>query len=303
MSTLLQLGVPQRGRLAELEAIVERGQKTFLEVGRALREIRDGRLYKKNYSTFEEYCQRRWGMGRSAAYAYMEAEEYVASLPEFVHDRGQNFTKNQALTAARGGMDVHYSSETPEWYTPPEIITRTQKTLGKIDLDPCSGPENTVPATRSFSKADDGLSFDWCGRVYMNPPYGREIGAWVEKLVAEHKAGRTKEAIALVPARVDTDWFRTFRDFVVCFVDGRLKFSGHENSAPFPSAAVYLGPNVARFAKSFGDMGDVWVRWPAEGRLVMTLRTDRDSLRDWLLVVGVVVIVIVAALYWPKRGP
>ena len=79
-------GVPQRGRLAELEAIVERGQKTFLEVGRALREIRDGRLYKKNYSTFEEYCQRRWGMGRSAAYAYMEAEEYVASCLLYTSD-------------------------------------------------------------------------------------------------------------------------------------------------------------------------------------------------------------------------
>ena len=57
-------------------------------------------------------------------------------------------------------MGVHYSSETPEWYTPPEIIERTQKTLGKIDLDPCAGPEETVPATRSFSKQDDGLRFE-----------------------------------------------------------------------------------------------------------------------------------------------
>jgi site-specific DNA-methyltransferase (adenine-specific) len=95
----------------------------------------------------------------------------------------------------------------------------------------------------------------------MNPPYGREISAWVEKLVSEYESGRTKEAIALVPARVDTDWFRLFRNCAICFIDGRLKFSGAENSAPFPSAAAYLGKNIARFAKSFGDMGDVWVRW------------------------------------------
>ena len=254
-----QLEVRQIRGLQELEAIIEKGQRTFLEVGKALREIRDGRLYKKSYSSFEEYCQMRWGMARRTAYNYIEAVDYVESVP----DQAQNFTKNQALTAARGNgnMDVHYSSETPEWYTPPEIIERTQKAIGNIDLDPCSPEEQSIPATHVFTKEQDGLRFDWYGKVYMNPPYGREISAWVEKLVSEYESGRTKEAIALVPARVDTDWFRLFRNCAICFIDGRLKFSGAENSAPFPSAAAYLGKNIARFAKSFGDMGDVWVRW------------------------------------------
>lgn len=153
------------------------------------------------------------------------------------------------------------SSETPEWYTPSEIIKRTELVLGKIDLDPCSAADSTVPAGHKFTREDNGLKFDWCGRVYMNPPYGREISVWVEKLISEYTAGRTKQAIALVPARVDTDWFRLFRDHPVCFVDGRLKFSGSTNSAPFPSAVVYLGHGLAAFGAAFKDLGDVWVRW------------------------------------------
>jgi hypothetical protein len=246
--------------LRELESIIERGQQTFLEVGNALREIRDGRLYKKNYSSFEEYCQTRWGWTRRNANYYIEATEYVES--QSGKNPSQISSVNQALTAARG-MDVHYSSETPEWYTPPEIIKRTELVLGRIDLDPCAPPkaEQTIRASHAFTAEDDGLKFDWCGRVYMNPPYGREIVNWVEKLVAEYKAGRTKSAIALVPARVDTDWFRLFRDFAICFVDGRLKFSGSANSAPFPSATVYLGTNISQFYSAFSDLGDIWVRW------------------------------------------
>ena len=46
-------------RLAELEKVIAKGRKTFLEVGRALMEIRDTRLYRREYSGFEEYCQTR----------------------------------------------------------------------------------------------------------------------------------------------------------------------------------------------------------------------------------------------------
>jgi hypothetical protein len=93
----------------------------------------------------------------------------------------------------------------------------------------------------------------------MNPPYGTTIGAWVEKLCKEYACGNVTEAIALVPARTDTEWFQLFDDFPVCFVHGRLKFSGSKNSAPFPSAVVYLGHDVARFNAAFRDLGKVRV--------------------------------------------
>jgi hypothetical protein len=95
----------------------------------------------------------------------------------------------------------------------------------------------------------------------LNPPYGRTIATWVEKLVREYVCKSVTEAIALVPARLDTRWFNKFRDYPVCFIAGRLRFSGHENSAPFPSAAIYLGEHIDRFDAAFSDVGDVWVRW------------------------------------------
>lgn len=151
------------------------------------------------------------------------------------------------------------SSESYEWYTPQVIIERVIKVLEKIDLDPCSNEgEPNIPATRHFTIKDDGLSKEWYGRVYMNPPYGNKIKAWIEKLYNEFRSGRTTEAIALVPARTDTKWWRILRNFPVCFIEGRLKFSGQENSAPFPSAVFYLGDNIDNFITAFEDIGDIY---------------------------------------------
>jgi len=158
-------------------------------------------------------------------------------------------------------LDVHHSSESVEHYTPPEILEAVIACLGAIDLDPCSndGPPN-VPAAKHYARTDDGLTQPWCGRVYMNPPYGREIDAWVAKLCEEHAHGGVEEAIALVPARTDTQWFARLRDFKCCFVSGRLTFIGNDDPAPFPSAIVYLGNDEGKFYRCFAAFGDIWER-------------------------------------------
>lgn len=159
-------------------------------------------------------------------------------------------------------LAVHFSSATPEWYTPPIIVARVLDFFDEIDLDPCSNSRETpnVPATRHFTKADDGLSRRWSGRVYMNPPYGREIGQWVSKLCDEYERRNIEAGIALLPARTDTDWFRRLRDYALCFIDGRLTFIGAANAAPFPSLLAYVGDEVARYAEVMADLGDVWRR-------------------------------------------
>ena len=58
---------PLPSRLAELETVIESGIRTFVDVGRALLEIRDSRLYRESYPTFDEYCRERWGFGRIRA--------------------------------------------------------------------------------------------------------------------------------------------------------------------------------------------------------------------------------------------
>jgi hypothetical protein len=155
-------------------------------------------------------------------------------------------------------LRVMGSSESPEWYTPPHIFELAVATLGEVDLDPCWHARSPVAAQVTFTARQDGLNQPWAGRVFLNPPYGREIEAWLSKLVLEYNSGAVSEAIALVPARVDTDWFRLLDPFVRCFVDGRLTFVNAEHPAPFPSAVVYLGRNVRYFARVFGEIGGIW---------------------------------------------
>src|SRR4030095_4997656 len=101
----------------------------------------------------------------------------------------------------------------------------------------------------------DGLTKSWHGKVYMNPPYGREIEQWVSKLDREFQANRVNEAIALVPARTDTKWFGVLNRYLCCFVSGRLTFIGNDDPAPFPSAVFYLGADMGKFYHWFHGIG------------------------------------------------
>jgi hypothetical protein len=72
---------PAKPRLAELEAIIERGMRTFIEVGNALLEIRNRRLYREQgFKTFEDYCRERWNMSRTYAYRQIDAAKVVQNL-------------------------------------------------------------------------------------------------------------------------------------------------------------------------------------------------------------------------------
>lgn len=171
--------------------------------------------------------------------------------------------KSDPVTAPTNGskMAVHFSSDSPEHYTPAEIITAAIECMGAIDLDPCSNSKTVpnVPALDHFTVDDDGLSRPWFGRIYMNPPYGRVIPDWVAKLKSEFDAGNVTEAIALVPSRTDTQWFRLLDCYPCCYVEGRLTFIGNEASAPFPSAIFYLGEDMEKFYWSFRHLGTIKV--------------------------------------------
>lgn len=133
-------------------------------------------------------------------------------------------------------MAVHYSSVTGVWSTPQDFYDNLNN-IFNFTLDPCSDDVNHK-TLKYFTEKDDGLIQSWDNeRVFMNPPYGREIGKWVKK-ASEQKGGLV---VCLLPARTDTRWWH---DYVVggggsvYYVKGRLKFGGQENSAPFPNAIV-----------------------------------------------------------------
>jgi len=155
--------------------------------------------------------------------------------------------------------NVHFSSASNEWCSPDVVLERVYAVFGKVDLDPCSnlGIAN-VRAENYFTVNDDGLRKTWFGNVYMNPPYGREISRWVDKAYASYRKGDVNAVIALLPARTDTYWFLKLSNFHCCFIMGRLKFVGATSSAPFPSAAFFIGDYPETFDREFSKIGNVY---------------------------------------------
>jgi len=134
-----------------------------------------------------------------------------------------------------------YSSKSDEWETPQWLFDALHAAF-RFDLDVCASADN-AKCPRFFTKADDGLAQTWTGTCWMNPPYGRQIGPWVEKACRSGCAGTT--VVCLVPARTDTRWWQDWcMQGEIFFLRGRLKFGGAKQSAPFPSAVVVFRPTV-----------------------------------------------------------
>jgi phage N-6-adenine-methyltransferase len=134
-------------------------------------------------------------------------------------------------------LGVMYSSRSDNWTTPRDKFDELACEFGGFDLDPCASPENAT-CGRYFTAEQDGLAQEWSGRVFMNPPYGRTIGRWMEK--AWRSSQTTADlVVCLVPARPDTAWWHSWAmRGEVRFCRGRLKFGGARTPAPFPSAEV-----------------------------------------------------------------
>lgn len=132
-----------------------------------------------------------------------------------------------------------FSSASCEWETPQDIFNYYSNIHGPFDIDVCATPENTK-CTKFYTTEDDGLVQTWSGNVWCNPPYGRQIGRWVEKAYNETCVWGTSVTM-LIPARTDTKWWHQYIQGIayVTFIKGRLKFSNSKNSAPFPSAIIH----------------------------------------------------------------
>jgi phage N-6-adenine-methyltransferase len=135
---------------------------------------------------------------------------------------------------------VHFSSKTDLWSTPQWLFDLLDAEFG-FDTDVCALPEN-AKCRHFFTPEQDGLSQPWRGTCWMNPPYGREIGRFIEKAYRSSLLGAT--VVCLIPARTDTDYWHRFvtRAYEIRFLKGRLKFGNAEAGAPFPSVIVIFKP-------------------------------------------------------------
>ena len=164
---------------------------------------------------------------------------------------------------------ANYSSESVEWYTPGKYLEAVREVLGEIDLDPASSAQanSTVSATEIFTEEDDGLSRQWYGNVFMNPPYGKTekggslAGAFCQKAVHEFDAGNISACIILVNSLHSQGWQAPLYEHTICFVDHRIQFvsgDGEENKNPtFQNIFVYLGRDQEKFAEVFSRFGYV----------------------------------------------
>lgn len=130
---------------------------------------------------------------------------------------------------------------TTEWSTPQPLFDVLHAEFG-FTLDAAASDEN-AKCERYFTKETDGFDQRWVGEtVFLNPPYGNEIGKWVCKGFEE--AGRGATVVMLIPARTDTSWWHRYvmRSSEIRFIRGRVRFSGSPINAPFPSAVVVFRP-------------------------------------------------------------
>ena len=149
-----------------------------------------------------------------------------------------------ARTAQRTVIDTSLPPElrNDRWLTPISVVD----VLGTFDLDPCGAPGHHLALhTYLLEEGDDGLTAPWFGRVWLNPPYGRSMRAWVERLV-EHGTGT-----ALVPVAAGTKLWQevVFREAsAVHFYRHRIKFirrDGKSDDMVSPQASAIV---------AFGDM-------------------------------------------------
>lgn len=165
-------------------------------------------------------------------------------------------------------MEAHkiiHLSQTNEWYTPARYIEAVRAVMGQIDIDPasCEIANKVVRASVFYDTSRNGLLYEWPGKVFLNPPYGKSKNRsnqdiWSAYLLQQYQVGVTTEAVLLVNAATDRRWFQRLWAYPVCFTNHRIKFynpSGTPKQPTNGNAFVYLGKQTARFMEVFSQFG------------------------------------------------
>lgn len=148
------------------------------------------------------------------------------------------------MSNATHTRQIMHSSDDMTWATPAAWFEYLDLEFG-FTLDPCCS-HATAKCKKHYTPEEDGLSKSWQDeRVFMNPPYGRELPNWMRKAYTEARDNGAL-VVCFVPARVDTTWWHQFacKASEIRFPKGRVKFAGAENSAPFPVAVIIFRPKL-----------------------------------------------------------
>ncbi len=132
-----------------------------------------------------------------------------------------------------------------DWATPERLFGELDAEF-KFSLDVCAENEAVAKCRRWFTPEQDALNVRcvWRESCFMNPPYGRKIGQWVEK-AWKASIDQAATVVCLLPASTGTIWFHAFclkANAEVRFLPGRLHFDESEGDAPFASMIVIFRP-------------------------------------------------------------
>jgi hypothetical protein len=158
---------------------------------------------------------------------------------------------------------VAQNSGNHEWYTPETYIRAATAVMGEIDIDPASTEvaNSVVKAKQIYTSADDGLTKNWSGKVWLNPPYSFElISKFCDKLRVHFAKGDITEAIVLVNNATETMWFNKLINCAssVMFPCKRIRFWSPDGRLSQPlqgQSLIYLGNNPERFTAVFKSFG------------------------------------------------
>jgi len=319
------LNIEESHELERCEVVIKQGLKTFIEVGEALFIIRDKRLYRNEFNTFEDYCQQKWSMPRRHVNRMIAASETIINLgpigpilpesesqvrpltnlepeiqkevwKEVVETHGENITAakvqeiveqwkplnqevkeakhmpifsnsiSQIIEENKPKAHVSNNSGENEWYTPECYIESARLVMGSIDLDPASSiiANERVKANKFYTQDEDGLSFDWYGNVWMNPPYAQPlIFQFISKLIESREIN---QAIILVNNGTETQWGQLLlsNSSAVCFHQSRIRFIdkyGNLGQAPLQGQMIcYIGSNIDNFVNEFKQYGTTYTK-------------------------------------------
>ena len=318
------LNIDESHELERCEVVIKQGLQTFIEVGQALMTIREKRLYRIGFKTFEDYCVERWLITKTQANRLIQASETISNLTpigvilpqtesqvrpltslepeiqkevwtEVVKTHGDNITAAKVETIAwdwkntdkqvkiakqfpdvikesindiieekKAKAHVSNNSGENEWYTPECYIESARLVMGSIDLDPASSEiaNQTVNANLFYSQEEDGLSKEWFGNVWMNPPYSQPlIFQFICKLV---ESNQVNQAIVLVNNGTETQWGQLLlsNSSAVCFHQSRIRFidkHGNLGQAPLQGQMIcYIGTNIINFINEFSKYGTIY---------------------------------------------
>jgi phage N-6-adenine-methyltransferase len=164
---------------------------------------------------------------------------------------------------------VSQNSGNNEWYTPKEYIEAARNVMGSIDTDPASSfiANEIVKATQYFTEEQNGLTKEWKGNVWMNPPYAQPlISQFTNAVTDKFISNEIDQAVILVNNATETKWFQKMLSVAssgICFVKRRIKFlniNGEPVGAPLQGQCIiYFGNKINSFYEYFIQYGSIFL--------------------------------------------